>query len=281
MSWQATSWAKEQRTGSPSLKATLLCLADYADPETHSCFPSQSVLASHVEISVRTLRTNLGTLEEMGLIARRHRESRTGRQTDAYTLKIDAQSPAADLADGGSAEGEPTGKAHRQTVAAQESTLEEDSPQVFARRVQPKPETVVRSPSTEHLKQKPVESPRARVVEGLELTGTAERRQRSKPRTGIPSTWNPDPAGVAYAEKAGMNRLIIDREAGKFRNHHMAKGSLMADWNAAWRTWCDKAIEFSTGPRYSAAPLNGSRPRQEPRPGDVDYRDPGFQQYVP
>jgi hypothetical protein len=29
----------------------------------------------------------------------------------------------------------------------------------------------------------------------------------------------------------------IAEQVEKFRNHHQGKGSLMADWTAAWRTW--------------------------------------------
>lgn len=34
-------------------------------------------------------------------------------------------------------------------------------------------------------------------------------------------------------------------EFERFRNHHASKGSLMADWPAAWRTWCGRAGEFA------------------------------------
>jgi hypothetical protein len=31
--------------------------------------------------------------------------------------------------------------------------------------------------------------------------------------------------------------LQVSIEAQKFRDHHVSKGSTMADWPAAWRTW--------------------------------------------
>lgn len=37
----------------------------------------------------------------------------------------------------------------------------------------------------------------------------------------------------------------IDSEWGKFCDYHLAKGSVMLDWFAAWRTWCRNAVEFA------------------------------------
>lgn len=34
-----------------------------------------------------------------------------------------------------------------------------------------------------------------------------------------------------------------------FADHHRAKGSVMAEWPAAWRTWCGRAKQF--GPRVA------------------------------
>lgn len=44
-----------------------------------------------------------------------------------------------------------------------------------------------------------------------------------------------------YAEQ---RRVFMAGELEKFRNFHAAKGSTFKDWQAAWRTWCDKAVEF-------------------------------------
>ena len=50
-------------------------------------------------------------------------------------------------------------------------------------------------------------------------------------------------------------------ELQRFRDHHAARGSLMADWNAAWRTWCANARRFHeerAGPPRT--PVRGSEP---------------------
>ena len=62
----------------------------------------------------------------------------------------------------------------------------------------------------------------------------ATRRRRS-------DAWEPGEKGEKYAFERGVDP---GQEVTKFRNHHLAQGSVMADWDAAFRTWCDKARQF-------------------------------------
>jgi len=64
--------------------------------------------------------------------------------------------------------------------------------------------------------------------------------KKAKPRSAFPENFEPNEAGVAAAIG-----LSISGELAAFRNHHLAKGSLMADWQAAWRTWCGNARKFA------------------------------------
>lgn len=48
-----------------------------------------------------------------------------------------------------------------------------------------------------------------------------------------------------YAKQVGMTEGDIDIECDKFENFHQAKGNLMADWDAAWKTWCRNWQTFS------------------------------------
>lgn len=63
----------------------------------------------------------------------------------------------------------------------------------------------------------------------------APKPKRQAPRTRIAEDWEPDEAGLVFAAQRRVNVRI---EVPKFRDHHIAKGSLMADWSGAWRTWC-------------------------------------------
>jgi hypothetical protein len=73
----------------------------------------------------------------------------------------------------------------------------------------------------------------------------SKRKNATKPKTRVGPEWQPDTAGLEYARERGV---ASDREISAFRNHHTAKGSLMADWAAAWRTWCDNAVRFGNAP---------------------------------
>ncbi len=74
------------------------------------------------------------------------------------------------------------------------------------------------------------------------IVGSAKRR------TQLPDEFFPDETGLKAATKKSVS---VDDELPKFKDFHKAKGSVMLDWQAAWRTWCSNAVKFA--PRYSAA----------------------------
>jgi hypothetical protein len=62
-------------------------------------------------------------------------------------------------------------------------------------------------------------------------------------------------AAVRHWRDRGRDDLCarLGDEAAAFRDHHSSRGSRMADWPAAWRTWYGNAIKFnkpSTGGRH-------------------------------
>ncbi|MGP9814416.1 helix-turn-helix domain-containing protein [Rhodopseudomonas sp. NSM] len=67
MSWQATSWAAKQVTGSPARKALLLALANYADAAGMS-YPGQDTLARDTEQSIDTVQRQMKHLAAIGLV---------------------------------------------------------------------------------------------------------------------------------------------------------------------------------------------------------------------
>lgn len=54
---------------------------------------------------------------------------------------------------------------------------------------------------------------------------------------------------------ARSSGLDVQAELRRFIDHHTAVGSMMADWQAAWRTWISKAVEFGRGKPQNAAGL--------------------------
>jgi hypothetical protein len=88
MSIDAMRWAKAQKTESPTRKAVLMALADYAD-EHGRAWPSQVRIAADTEMSERTVRTAIGELIERGFLTRQTRFRPDGtRATDVLHLSM-------------------------------------------------------------------------------------------------------------------------------------------------------------------------------------------------
>lgn len=62
-----------------------------------------------------------------------------------------------------------------------------------------------------------------------------------KKGTQLPDGFQPNDTGIRYAEARNIDTEV---EFESFCNWHKAKGTLMKDWQAAWRTWCDKSQQF-------------------------------------
>ena len=69
----------------PYAKWLLLCLADYANEETRSCFPSVKTLSKRTSISESTLYVKVNWLEEHGYISR---ISGTHNKSNIYTVNL-------------------------------------------------------------------------------------------------------------------------------------------------------------------------------------------------
>jgi hypothetical protein len=63
-------------------------------------------------------------------------------------------------------------------------------------------------------------------------------------RSKIRQDWFPvSDDAVMFAEDL-LGAEAFENVLQKFVDHHLAKGSTMEDWDAAWRGWCRKEIEF-------------------------------------
>lgn len=73
----------------------------------------------------------------------------------------------------------------------------------------------------------------------------------------LPEHWMPKPlTGVSAETVRSWPPARVERELAQFRDHHIARGSAMKDWDAAWRTWIGNADRFA--PR--ASPMNNGFP---------------------
>lgn len=71
-------------------------------------------------------------------------------------------------------------------------------------------------------------------------------------RTRISEEWSPSSGDIEFAKGLGIDPVAI---ADSFRDYHLAHGSLMASWPAAWRTWCRNQVKFSGRAKQRNLPL--------------------------
>lgn len=100
-----------------------------------------------------------------------------------------------------------------------------------------------------------------------------EREPRSRPRSTLPPDWKLPPEYRTYAMDHGFGHGQVERIATKFFNYHRAKGSKMADWLAAWRTWIGNQIEWGNQ-------RPGGRPDEANRNGGGDAHKGGFASFA-
>jgi hypothetical protein len=113
------------------------------------------------------------------------------------------------------------------------------------------------------------------------------KRTRSKNGRRLPQTSWPDgfflddDLADHAAEKAGWDHGRAFEEFSRFENHHRAKGSIFADWRAAWRTWVSNGIRFDRDRTQQQAgitidqngnPVASSPPNRPPPPNRQPYR---------
>lgn len=113
----------------------------------------------------------------------------------------------------------------------------------------PLPETAPETPAT--ATQTPDTRHQTPDVNPPPPGGVAAKPPTPKRATQLSPDFTPNETGVSYAEQ---RRVSIAVELESFRNWHCAKGTTMKDWQAAWRTWCDKAVEFGRANGARASP---------------------------
>lgn len=72
-----------------------------------------------------------------------------------------------------------------------------------------------------------------------------EKKSTAKRKTTIPETAQPTDRDRDAADRAGLAPEEYRDEWRAFRDHHLARGSTMLDWPAAWRTWLRNRKRFS------------------------------------
>lgn len=76
-------------------------------------------------------------------------------------------------------------------------------------------------------------------------TTASRKASRAKPRTRISENQIPTDADARHATERGLSKSEFLTEWRRFVDWHRAKGSTMADWQAAWRTWLGNRDRFA------------------------------------
>lgn len=79
----------------------------------------------------------------------------------------------------------------------------------------------------------------------------APKKSKRQVKTTFPKDLEYGPAHEQVARKWGVPDERMLPEFEKWKSHHIAKGSLMSDWPAAWDYWCSNVNNYSSsrGPR--------------------------------
>lgn len=70
--------------------------------------------------------------------------------------------------------------------------------------------------------------------------------RKSVRATATPGTYTPSQTQYVWAEsELGFDASRVDRETEKFLDNHRSRGSTLKDWDAAWRNWMRRAVEYA------------------------------------
>ncbi|WP_394378670.1 hypothetical protein [Saccharopolyspora spinosa] len=233
-----------------SKRMVATALASIAPPETLTVYPSVAHIADLAGVGHSTVRKYLGELERDGVITRTPRSN----SSNVYRFHPERFRPT-------------TRTATRREIPPEPEQAPEPSTEDTAPRQEPEEQPPSTPPPhgphpssswTPPLHGMEVTPPHGgghpstswtqkgnrRGIEGLLDGGAsapAPKPPRRKPRSRLPHEWRPNDTHRAYADE---HRLDLDREAFRFRHHAEATGRLMANWNAAFTTWLDKARDL-------------------------------------
>lgn len=229
MSHQATTWALEQRVGSPARKMVLLVIANYVNHEGRG-WPSQKLIAQESEQSERAVRDHVEALDKAGFFKRVKRRSTRHkflRDEFIFDVSLYTSKPSADSAAG------------------------------------PKPKSSMKTPPADSAagshRQIATKSHRQILPLNLLLKDKEEPIKRENTRAhakGIDADWMPKAWASDRLAKAGVGLEIAASSTvlAAFVAHYRASdGPLRTEeqWGELWVKWCigQAAIEARANAR--------------------------------
>jgi hypothetical protein len=106
----------------------------------------------------------------------------------------------------------------------------------------------------------------ATKANGKPTTGRKRQRQGNGAAQPLPVPWALSDDDIkADMQETGWSEAKVKDEASKFVDHHLRKGTLSHDWQADWRLWKRRGVEWESREREHAR-ANGKAERTAPRP---------------
>ncbi len=219
-------------------KMVLILLANYAN-EKSECYPSKAHLAKLGGMTERTVTNSMKKLIELGFVE---------------VISQGGGIHSTDL------EGKKYGKVNRYRLAEipnpesnspLETDMERDS------KGDSNPESLSSNPENgsanpESLSSNPerdsynslIDSSIDSQIDSKDILVVPPKPKKPKRATGVPDEFLVDQRMLDWLS---ANQITTDWqiETNKFLDHHRAKGSKMADWVAAWRTWMRNSLTFA------------------------------------
>lgn len=255
MSLQITIVVRQLRLPPPE-KAVLLALADRADKDGNDAYPSISTLCHETGYGERTVQKALGKLQkDHRLIAMTAEADYGKRRPRTYRILLEnitseTATPAPDA---------PVQDTHPRTRC----TGAGDAP---VQEVRPTPAPDAPEPVLEPVQNKNRGKVRERKADQA-VGESAKRGTRMDPNFRLPLAWR-EWAGKRWADKtrtSGVPPPDFDSQAERFRDNHLAKGTVSKDWAASWRTWISNALTYAERDQANAA-RHAPAARRQPRP---------------
>ncbi|MEB0359598.1 helix-turn-helix domain-containing protein [Citrobacter freundii] len=194
--------AMQIKVGNPLRKLVLLKLADNASDQGE-CWPSYQYIADQCEISKRSVMSHIDDLCQSGLLKKVFRKGPKGNSTNIYILTLPSAGDL--LPSAGDSLGGSAGAAPRISHSFE-----------------------------------PVNEPNS--LSGREgfMSEAAKRRIGMSPGGAIPlpPMFKPNEEHIAMAREKGVS---IETELLNFKDYHTARGTMLLDWNSAFRVWIRNA----------------------------------------
>ncbi|HHT3972971.1 TPA: helix-turn-helix domain-containing protein [Citrobacter freundii] len=194
--------AMQIKVGNPLRKLVLLKLADNASDQGE-CWPSYQYIADQCEISKRSVMSHIDDLCQSGLLKKVFRKGPKGNSTNIYILTLPSAGDS--LPSAGDSLGGSAGAAPRISHSFE-----------------------------------PVNEPNS--LSGREgfMSEAAKRRIGISPGGAIPlpPMFKPNEEHIAMAREKGVS---IETELLNFKDYHAARGTMLLDWNSAFRVWIRNA----------------------------------------